>query len=258
MGLFGKKLIDIEHSIWLDRVPSWIPYGFQAQLATLPCDVCSVSGFTKAGHGGIKVWQNPTGDVPGPHRSLTQENALYFYQHLNDYYSARRAGEGVESAFLTSTPREEVAAKVVAEFLRNQLVTAAPGEPALPSSKGLENLAFISKELMSLRPGLTHLIEKHECESKHRHDALVVYPPALEKLKFGTGSLAEVPDHKSLALFVYECGNNWYVSNSALTVHNKFSELVEPSWIKFVPFELSEIVGDVEEVWASVVSPNAN
>ena len=251
LGFFKNRAINYEHKIWLDRARSWIPFGFQVQLATLPCDECSLPGFTKAGHGGLKVWVDPTADGARQQSSLTQDNALYFYQHLNDYYYSRRAGEGVESTFLTSTPHEAKAAEAIAALLEG--LTAAPtaGEGTSFAARldlEREHLHSLSEHIMLHRPGLAHVIKSHQCESKESHEALLIYPPEFEKLNFGEGRLLQIPDVNTLALHIYECQNEWYVTNASGSIHSKMSWFRQGGLLALT-LALFEPIDTMKESW---------
>ena len=255
LGFFKNRAINYEHKIWLDRARSWIPFGFQVQPATLPCDECSLPGFTKAGHGGLKVWVDPSADGARQQSSLTQDNALYFYQHLNDYYYSRRAGEGVESTFLTSTPHEAKAAEAIADLLEGLTAAPTPVEDdpiAARLELELEQLRLVSKGLLTFPagPGLVVGYEEQQCESKHTHKSLVIYPSALGR------QMGELVALKSMAMHIYKCENKWYASLPESTVHIEIWETTEQFGDEFVNLMAWETVENMVEFWKGRETPD--
>ena len=270
MGFFKNraknKVSSLEANIWLDRARSWIPFGFQFQHSYLHCDACPSSSLvTDWMHGGLKVWVDPTADGARQQSSLTQDNAVYFFQHLNDYYYTRGSVEDhlfrqmpierLESIFLTSTPHEAKAAEAIADLLEG--LTAAPtaGEDTSLAARPeleLEQLRLVSEGLLAFPrgPGLVVGYQEQQCESKHTHKSLTIYPSALGR------QMGELVALKSMAMHIYKCENKWYASLPESTVHIEIWETTEQFGDEFVNLMAWETVENMIEFWKGRETPD--
>ena len=229
MGFFQNKAREYEQRIWVDRSQFWKPYGNYTgeNVPSIPCESCEEAGVRNATHGGLKMWLpfEVGSEIEG---SRVDPLVVYVYQHLNEYVCAQLKGDTLEKTFVIESRDEQHALQGLTSHL---------------------NTLWVSEVLKKLRPDLVHLIAPHRCESQESHDALVIYPLAIENLRFGEGELQDIDDVKDVAMHFYECQGTWYESNAAFTIHNVVAEVKEPPWIKLVPFGILPLLDNMKEDW---------
>ena len=268
MGLLSNKVARLEQKIWLDRARSWIPFGFQVEAHNFLCSACRPI-FSIGEHGGLKVWADPTADGARQQGSLTQDNAVYFYQHLNDYYYTRGSSddyfyrqmpiERLERTLLISTPHEAKAAEAIVDLLEGLTAAPTPGKYTSLAARlelELEQLRLVSKGFLTHTTGQGHTqgfvawYKEQQCESKHTHKSIAIYPRALERQMGDDVAL------KSMAMHIYKCENTWYASLPESTVHIELWETTEQFGNEFVNLMAWETVENMIEFWKGRETPD--
>jgi len=110
-------------------------------------------------------------------------------------------------------------------------------------------LNLVMDNLERGRPNYRYKLVTRLCEQGHSHPSLQILPDYIHEVDW-TSPNNEGATISDLTVLIYSCKDLWYLSSAADdTIHNQFSELPEPSWLRFIFAEVATIIDHFEEVW---------